>query len=732
MDLNQPIESFRYVGPVYLKRLQRLGVKTIGDLFYHFPFRYDDFSNLKKISELKIGEEATIEGKVKEIKTRRSPVKKMFLTEALIEDETGTIKSIWFNQPYLAQTLTKNKKARFAGKIKESKNGILFSNPVYEILEADLDAPSSKAVLIHTQGLVPVYPETEGISSRWLRRLIYQLLQEYAYKIEEFLPEEILKKKGFPDINTSLFQIHFPKNKKEAEIAKKRFAFEELFLIQLFYQKQKKNLKQKPAPKIIPRAEYIEAFKKNLPFSFTEDQKKVMREILDDMQKGVPMSRLLEGEVGSGKTVVAALVSFVVVKNNHQVAIMAPTEILAEQHFKELIKLFKGLGVSIGLLTSAGTKIFDKNQKILLTPDSKNEGIDKKIKEEEFLKMIKGKGIDIVVGTHSLIQERVVFKNLGLVVIDEQHRFGVEQRAKLTKQPTNYNQQLIPHSLSMTATPIPRTLALALYGDLSISQIRQLPKGRKKIITKIVSSRGRNKVYEFLRQEVKKGHQGFVICPLIEESKKLSRPSTKSQFGVYLSLVEVKAAEKEFKKLKEKIFPDLKLGLLHGKMKQKEKEEIMREFKEGKIQILVSTPVVEVGIVVPNATVMIIEGADRFGLSQLYQFRGRVGRGEKQSYCFLFTESSAKRTRQRLNAIVSAKNAFELAEKDLKIRGPGDFIGTRQSGIPDLAMASLLNTSLVEEVKTEVEDILEKDPDFKNYPSLQKKMEEFKKKVFLE
>lgn len=741
MKLDQPIESFRYVGPVYLKRLQRLGIKTIGDLFYHFPFRYDDFSNVKKINELKIGEEVTIEGKIKEIKTRRSPVRKMFLTEALIEDESGAIKCIWFNQPYLTQTLTKGTKARFAGKIKESKNSIFFSSPVYEIIESPSNH-SNEATLIHTEGLVPVYPETEGISSRWLRRLIYQLLQKYAQEIEEFLPEEILKKKGFPKISTAFFQIHFPRTKEEAEIAKKRFAFEELFLIQLFYQKQKKNLKQKSAPKIIPKIEYIEKFKTNLPFSFTEDQKKVMREILDDMQKGVPMSRLLEGEVGSGKTVVAALVSFVTAKNGYQVAIMAPTEILAEQHFKELIKLFKGLDVSLGLLTSAGTRIFDKNQETLLTPQPKDENLDKKTKEEDFLKMIKKGAIDIVIGTHSLIQERVIFKNLGLVVIDEQHRFGVEQRAKLLRNPKISNSQLnndslnqlIPHSLSMTATPIPRTLALALYGDLSISQIKQLPKGRKKIITKVVSSRdsARNKVYEFLRQEVKKGHQGFVVCPLIEESKKLARPSTKSQFGVYLSLVEVKAAEKEFKRLKEKIFPDLRLGLLHGRMKQKEKEEVMRAFKNGEIQILVSTPVVEVGIDVPNATVMIIEGADRFGLSQLYQFRGRVGRGEEQSYCFLFTESSAKRTKQRLNAIVSAENAFELAEKDLKIRGPGDFIGTRQSGIPDLAMASLLDVSLVEEVKKEVEDILKKDPDFKNYPSLQKKMEEFKEKVFLE
>jgi len=730
--LSQSIGSFPYVGPVYVKRLQKLGIKTLGDLFYHFPFRYDDFSNLKKVSEVKIGEEVTIEGKIKKISTRRTPKRKMFLTEALIEDETGTIKAVWFNQPYLAKTFKEGTKGSFVGKVKESNSGIFLSSPAYEKINDSNNEEDEENFFIHTQGLVPVYPETEGLSSRYLRRLIWTLLPKYAQKIEEFLPEEILKEKNFPEIKEALFQIHFPKTQKEAEIAKKRFAFEELFLIQLFYQKQKKKIQSQKAPKIIPRAEYIEEFKKNLPFSFTEDQKKVIREILDDMQKGSPMSRLLEGEVGSGKTVVAALVSFVTVKNGYQVAIMAPTEILAEQHFKEFKKLFKGLKVKIGLLTSSEARLANEiEEKNLLT--NEEQIVDKKIDEKEFLEMIKDEKIDILIGTHSLIQERVSFKNLGLVVVDEQHRFGVEQRAKLLRNSKTNNKQLIPHSLSMTATPIPRTLALALYGDLSISQIRQLPKGRKKILTKIVPSKDRQKVYDFLRKEVQKGRQGFIICPLIEESKKLVKPSSlKSQFGVYLSLTEVKAAEKEFKRLKKEVFPDLKLGLLHGRMKPKEKEEVMKDFKEGKIQILVSTPVVEVGIDVPNATVMIIEGADRFGLAQLYQFRGRVGRSEHQSYCFLFTESHAKRTWQRLKAITLAQNAFELAEKDLKIRGPGDFIGTRQAGIPDLAMASLSDASLVEDVKNEVEKILGKDPELKNYPLLQKKLEDFKEKVVFE
>ena len=718
MNLNQPIESFRYIGPIYLKRLHKLGIKTLRDLFYHFPFRYDNFSNVKKIREIKIGEEVAVEAEVKKINTRRTPKKKMFLTEALIEDNTGTIKAVWFNQPYLTENLKPGTKASFAGKVKESGRDIFLSNPAYEKID-------SASNLIHTQGLVPVYPETEGLSSRWIRFIIYPLLQKYLPKIEEFLPKEILKEKNLPDIKKALFQIHFPENKTQAERAKKRFSFEELFLIQLYYQKQKKKLQSQKGAKIIPKKEFIEEFKKNLPFSFTEDQKKAIREILDDMQKGVPMSRLLEGEVGSGKTVVATLAAFVTVRNGYQAVIMAPTEILAEQHFKEVSKLLSGLNIRIGLLTSEESKFAWKNSnKTLLFSEQP-------LKDRILIEGVKNGKIDILIGTHSLIQERVKFKNLGLVIVDEQHRFGVEQRASLSHK-TNKEKNIIPHFLSMTATPIPRTLALALYGDLSISQIKQLPKGRKKIITKVVPSSKRQKIYEFVRKEIQQGNQAFVICPLIEESKKLSRPSPKTEFGVYLSLTGVAAAEKEFKKLKEKIFPDLRVGLLHGKMKQREKEKIMRNFRNGKIQILVSTPVIEVGIDVPNATVMIIEGADRFGLSQLYQFRGRVGRGKKQSYCFLFTESPAKRTRQRLNAIVSAKNAFELAEKDLKIRGPGDFIGKRQSGIPDLTMSSLSNLKLVKEVKEEVEKILKKDPELKNYPKLREKLEKFKQKIFLE
>ena len=719
MKLDQELKTIQRIGPFHLERLQKLGIKTVENLLHHFPFRYDDFSNIKKINEVKIGEEATILGEVKKIATRKTFHKKMFITDAMISDETGSIKALWFNQPYMATSFKEGTHISCCGKVKNKGNTFFLSSPVCEKISPDDDKN-----MLHTQGLVPVYSETEGLTSRWLRYIIYPLLQKYLQEFKEFLPKEILDKKNLPEIKEAIFQVHFPEERKKAKKARERLAFEELFLLQLYYQEQKRKLQKQKASKIIPKKIYIKDFKKNLPFEFTDDQKKALMEILDDMQKDSPMSRLLEGEVGSGKTIVAALCAFVAAKNDLQAAIMAPTEILAEQHFKEISKTLAGLDINIGLLTSEKSMAYDAKNKTLF-----KESSAKKVKKTELLDLIKNSGIQILIGTHSIIEEKVKFKNLGLVVIDEQHRFGVEQRAKLSKQA---NSKILPHLLSMTATPIPRTLALALYGDLSISQIKQLPKGRKEIKTEIALQKNRGEIYEFLRMEIKNGRQGFVVCPLIEESEKLSRPSQKTGFGFYLALGGIAAAEKEFEKLKTKIFPELNVGLLHGRMKQQEKEQIMKDFKNRKIDILVTTPVVEVGVDVPNASVMIIEGSDRFGLAQLYQFRGRVGRGKYKSYCFLFSASPAIKTNQRLKAIVLAKNAFELAQKDLAIRGPGDFIGTRQSGIPDLAMASLSDASLIEDVKKEVDKILKKDPELKKYPKLENKLEEFKRKVFLE
>jgi ATP-dependent DNA helicase RecG len=692
--LSLPLDKIKYIGKVYQKRLQKLGIKTLKDLFYHFPHRYDDFSNLKKISQVKIGEEVAIQGKIKAISARTSPKKRIILTEAIIQDESGILKAVWFNQPFIEKNLKVGDNISFAGEVKSKGGEIFLSNPTYEKIK--------EGRLLHTLGLVPIYPETKGLSSRWLRNILNLLFEKYLSQFEEFLPREILKSEGFPEIKKAIFDIHFPKTKEDAKKAKDRFAFEEIFLIQLVLQKQRLKLERRLAPKILPYPEEIQIFKKSLPFELTEDQKKALREIFADLQKTSPMSRLLEGEVGSGKTIVAIFASYIVVKNGYQVAVMAPTGILAEQHFSEFKKRLKNLKnyserrIKIGLLTS---------ELAFLTWEGK-------ISQRKLLKKTFEGEVDILIGTHSLIQERVKFKKLGLVIVDEQHRFGVEQRAKLCAKG---NESFIPHFLSMTATPIPRTLALAFYGDLSISQIKELPKGRKEVKIKIIPPSKRREVYEFLRSEINQGRQAFIICPLVEESPNL----------------EAKAAKKEYERIKRRVFPEFKVGLLHGKMKEEEKCEVMRNFLAKKIQILVATPVVEVGVDVSNATVMIIEGAERFGLAQLYQLKGRVGRGNFPGFCFLFTESEGAKTWQRLKALLSSKNAFEVAEYDLKIRGPGDFIGKRQAGIPDTVMEALTNLPILEKAKKWAIETLRKDPELKNFPYLAREVEKIKEKFSL-
>jgi len=529
-----------------------------------------------------------------------------------------------------------------------------------------------------------------------------------------------------------------------AERARARFSFEELFLIELSVLKERLKLEKEKAPSIPINVELIKEFVNSLPFKLTDAQRKCAWQILKDMEKSRPMSRLLEGDVGSGKTVVAVIAALNTIKAGYQVAFMAPTEILAKQHFQEVTKLLQPFKVRIALLTGKEDKIISQKLKNEILEISRNKLLDKARKGE----------IDILIGTHSLIQDKVKFGNLGLCIIDEQHRFGVEQRARLC-QGYGGQAKLVPHLLSMTATPIPRTLALTIYGDLDLSILDEMPKGRKKIITKVVPPRERGKAYHFIRKRVREGEQIFVICPRIEKTQKSKinpfgklridaeqSRSTKSypvESGTklktkeeLLSWTEAKAVNEEYEKLSKEIFPDLKVGMLHGRMRPKEKEKIMKDFKQKKIDILVSTSVVEVGIDIPKATVMMIEGAERFGLAQLYQFRGRVGRSDLQSYCFLFTESPAKRTRQRLEAIVRAQNSFELAQKDLEIRGPGSLFGSRQWGIPDLAMENLKNLPLVEKTRQAAGELLEEDPELKKYPSLRGGLKNFEKRIHLE
>jgi len=636
------------------------------------------------------------------------------LTQATIEDETGKIKALWFNQPYLINTLRKGTFVCLAGKVKGKKSSKYLSNPAYEKIpenykEIDFD-------LNHTGGLIPIYPETEGLSSKWLRFIVKPLLTQLKNKIPDYLPEKISKKYDFLPFQKAIWQIHFPDSLELAEKAKKRFAFEELFELSLFVLRERMKLAKEKALAIPINVGLMQEFTASLPYRLTNAQKRSSWQILKDLEKPRPMNRLLEGDVGSGKTVVAAMAALNVVKKGYQVAFMAPTEILAKQHFKTINEVLKKFDLKVGLIT--GKESYCKNEKIT---------------RRELIEKVKKNKINILIGTHALIQDitpatkektPLQFNNLALVIIDEQHRFGVKQRAKLCRQ-----KEFIPHLLSMTATPIPRTLSLTIYGDLDLSVIDELPKGRKKIITKIIQPKEKKATYNFIREQVKKERQAFVICPRIEPPK----VSAENLFDERtLSWMDVKAVKQEYKKLAEEIFPDLKIGMLHGKMKSQEKENIMTEFKEKIIDILVSTSVVEVGVDVPNASVMMIEGSEKFGLAQLHQFRGRVGRSDFQSYCFLFVDTPGIVYNRRLRALITCDNGFELAEKDLAIRGPGDFTGQRQWGIPDLAMASLTDTILVSKARNEAKEILQKDPELKKFPFLRERLAGFRQKLHLE
>ncbi|PIR72617.1 MAG: DNA helicase RecG [Candidatus Nealsonbacteria bacterium CG10_big_fil_rev_8_21_14_0_10_36_24] len=711
MDLSTTIERIPRIGPVFQKRLKKLGIKTVQGLLFHFPHRYEDFSNLIPISKVRINEICTVQGRILEIKTIRTWKRRMFLTQAIIEDETGAIKTTWFNQPYLTKILKKDDYVFLSGKVTVGTSGVYLNNPAYEKAFLGKD-------LVHTGRLVPIYPETEGLSSRWLRYILRSLLICLKNKIPETLPEKIIKKEGFLPINKALWQIHFPESENLAKKAQERFSFEELFYIELFVLRERARLNKEKSVSIPFNIDLTKRFVDSLPFKLTDAQRKSAYQILKDLEKSRPMNRLLEGDVGSGKTVVAIMAALNTIKAGEQVAFMAPTEILVKQHFQEVEKLLKDFNLNIGLLTGKQDQFYSKKLK--------NQVIE--ISREKLLEKAENGEIDILIGTHALIQDKVKFGKLGLVVLDEQHRFGVEQRARLCR---GYGGQtkLIPHLLSMTATPIPRTLSLTIYGDLDLSLIDELPKGRKKIITKVISPKERKKTYDFIRKEVKKGRQVFVICPRIEAQN--SKLKTQNQKDV-LGWAETKAVKEEYEKLSKTVFPDLKIGMLHGKMASKEKEKIMKDFKNKKVQILVSTSVVEVGIDVPNATVMMIEGTERFGLAQLHQFRGRVGRAGYQSYCLLFTESPARKTKQRLNALLTSEDGFKLAEKDLKIRGPGDFAGTRQWGIPDLMMNSLTNVRLVEKTREAAKEILTEDPQLKKYPRLLAKLGRFRERIHLE
>ena len=708
IKLSTPLFEIRGIGPKFFERLKKFGLITVKDLLWHFPFRYEDFSQISKIADLKINQTATVSGVISDIKVHRTWKRRMFIIEVLVSDDTGSIKAIWFNQRFLLSIFKKGIIVNLAGKVVESpKGGLTLSHPVYELGASDGERETR-----HTGRLVPIYPETKRLTSKALRFLIKPLLDDLE-KLDDPIPLEIIKQQNFPEINQAVNQIHFPEKLVQARVAKKRFAFEDLFLLQLANLRQRLKLARQKAHSIEMNIDYVRNLLSKLPFELTQTQKESLWEILKDMEKSRPMNRLLQGDVGSGKTIVAAIAALMVSKESKQAAFMAPTEVLARQHYSTFRKFFPNFNKGVGLLTSLEARIFYGDE------------LESEVKKQDLIKKISSAEIKIIIGTHALIQKNIKFKDLALVVIDEQHRFGVKQRAELTDQ----SPDILPHFLSMSATPIPRTLTLTIFGDLDLSIISELPKGRKEIITKIVAPDNRDKAYAFIRGQVKKGRQVFVICPRIEKEE-LEEGKILSDREIYR--LEIKNVKEEYEKLSQKVFPDLRVGLLHGKMKGKEKAETMEKFKNGETDILISTSVIEVGVDVANATIMMIEGSERFGLAQLYQFRGRVGRGEHQSFCFLFTESSAKTTYKRLHSLLEAKNGFELAEKDLAIRGPGEFLGESQTGTPDLAMKAIQNPELVKSSREAAVNLLKTDPKLKNYPLLLLKIQEFEKQIHLE
>ena len=757
VSLSLPIDKLRNVGPRNLSRLHKLGIKTIKDLLWHFPVRYEDYTETISISEIQPGDKVNVQGEVLKISSKRLFPRRMTITNAIVGDSSGAIKVVWFNQPYVENQLTEGSFVSLAGKASLNKHGLYLSSPTYEkILPAYQLTSLPASNLKHTSGLVPIYPETEGVTSKYLRFLIKPLLKNI--KIQDSLPSSVLSKYNLPEISKALATIHYPSDLKGAEAARERFAFEDLLLFQIKALLERRKLNQLKSISIAFDQELIQGFIASLPFELTTDQKVATWEILKDIQKSYPMNRLMEGDVGSGKTVVALVAAYQIAKRGNQVVFMVPTEVLAQQHYRTITSLIFNFQFSISNKIS-NPKQGKINVGLLIGSEAKfnDQSVTKKVLKE---KIASGE-VKIIIGTQAVIQKDVSFNKLAMVVIDEQHRFGISQRAALVKgsgvsskysgkesrplildtNPLILDNKYVPHLLSMTATPIPRTLALTIYGDLDISLIKEKPKNRQKIITKVSVPTQKKEAYEFIRNEVKNGRQVFVVCPRIEVSKddgRALRPAQgKSASQMKLIWADVKAVEEEYKKLSQEVFPDLKVAMLHGKLKPKEKNDIMSSFAKAsedkdRPDILVSTSVIEVGVDIPNATIMAIESAERFGLAQLHQFRGRVGRGEHQSYCLLFSSTGDKSINQRLKALVECDDGFELAEKDMKIRGPGEFFGVKQSGLPDLGMASLANIDLIKKARVEARLLLKEDPSLKSYPLLQERLESFQKLTHFE
>ncbi len=693
MNLTTSLTELKRIGTVTATNLRRLGLSSVGDLLFYFPFRYENFQSTVRISELKEGQTATVVGQLELIQNKRSPRRRMNITEALVNDGSEMLKVIWFNQPFLTRNLRVGDMISLAGRVTEDYGGLQMTSPVYEKV--------TQAKAIHTQGIVPVYHLISTIAQKQLRSAIAQIVN-LAHDVIDWVPAEVVKSNKLIPLAQAIRQIHFPESPEQLQVAKQRLGFNELFLLQLRAQKQRQEFLSLTAPAITFNEVGTKTFVQNLPFDLTADQKKAAWEIIQAMGTNKPMLRLLQGDVGSGKTVVAAMAALNVALDKKQTAIMVPTEILAAQHFKTFTeKLFTHTDITIALQTRNYHKVW------------LGSGEVQEVTKKELLELIAEGQVQIVIGTHALIQEEVIFPSLGLVVIDEQHRFGVEQRGLLTAK---VEEKAMPHLLSMTATPIPRSLALALYGDLDISVIKHMPVGRKKIITSLIPESEREETYSFIAKELDKGRQAFIVCPLIDPSDKLG----------------VKSVTTEFKKLDSGVFKKYKVGLLHGRLKAIEREKVMAEFVAGSIQIVIATSVIEIGVDISNASVMMIEDADRFGLAQLHQYRGRVGRSDAQSYCFLMSQTNEQRSKDRLEALLTLDSGFDLANADLKFRGPGEVYGLEQKGFPELKMANFYDIELIKKAREAAITLITTDIHLENHPILKKELGEWEERAHLE
>ncbi len=662
--LSAALTVLQGVGPRNAESLEKLGLQTLGDMLYYFPRRYEDYSQLKPIQSLMYNDVVTVLGTVQSVHTRPIRGGKSSVIEVIIGDGTGSLRISYFNQPWLSNRFKEGDAISVSGKIDQYLGRLVMNSPDWEPVEVEN---------LHTNRIVPIYSLTERITQKWLRNQMNSVITYWAPAVVDALPETIRRAAQLVSLGEALTQVHFPDSQARLKLARERLGFDEIFYLQMGVMRQKRDWKSVDGRRFSISDEWLVARLGTLPFTLTSAQQTSLADIRADLDSGKPMNRLVQGDVGSGKTVVAALGANIVVSGGAQAAIMAPTSILAEQHYRNFLNLLAGDG---GTMQQSEIRLLVGN-----TTESEKEAIRQGLQDGS---------IKIVIGTHAVIEPDVLFKDLQFVVIDEQHRFGVEQRAELRSKGTN------PHLLVMTATPIPRSLALTVFGDLDISVIDVMPEGRQPVTTYVLRPQERERAYTLMRAQIKNGNQAFIVYPLIDESEK----------------IDARAAVDDFETLSKQVFPDLKLGLLHGRMKPSEKDEVMLKFRDKEFDILVSTTVIEVGVDVPNSTVMMIEGADRFGLAQLHQLRGRVGRGSVQSTCLLIPTREDATENERLQAMSVTNSGFELADLDLKLRGPGEFLGTRQAGYATtLKMASITDVKLIEKAREQAQALFERDPE---------------------